>query len=268
MDEPSSGRARLRAHRDLAGVALLAVVAAATVQIDDLPGVVRAAAGLGLVLVLPGYALTRAALSQRIAGAAERIALSLALSVPATILSGLLINLSPWRLSVSSWSLTLAGVVVAGCAVAATRRPRSRAPERSVWRLAVPDGALLGAAVAVTGGALALGFTSLPPPRGTPGYTELWLLPRGRAIELGLQSRELKIADYEVRLRGGGRQIRSWTVLSIRPGERWTVKLRPKSIKARGPVEARLYRIPSDRIYRRVRLRRVAARPQAGAQPR
>jgi hypothetical protein len=257
-------------RRVLEATALVAGLAAAALVAGLDPLALRLAAGLLLVLVLPGYALSQALLRAPALGAAERTVLTLALSLGVTILSALLLNLSPWSLSHRNWPPLLAGVTIAACVAAwvmngdvVSGQLRWRWPPfRNVITLALA-GAIAAAAIAVA---------SAPrrAPEGVSGYSELWLVPRERHLELGLASGELSPVRYRLDLTADGRLVRRWRALFLRTGDRWQVNL-PRTTFERSPavIEARLYRSDRPRsVYRRVRVRvRPGSRSGLGRPP-
>src|SRR5579864_167394 len=67
-------------------------------------------AGLPLVLVLPGYALSLVAFPK--ARASERVQLSVGLSLPLAALSGYILNLTPWGITPAPIVVLLASITV------------------------------------------------------------------------------------------------------------------------------------------------------------
>lgn len=239
----------------LAGVA--SVVAALVVLAVPHSGVPTVIAGIPLTLALPGYALTRAVFREPL-GAGYYVVLSLALSISVTILGALVLNAlwpSARPLSSGSWAALLCAVTVAAATFAHRRghvgppAPRLPAPPRA------RDAALLGVALLVTGGAVSLARTPLPPPHGVTGYTQLWLVPHAPTATLGVRSKELHPARFRLRLALDGRTIESWK-LRLAPGQGWSVDLPIDSPRAGYHLgEATLYRLPDrKRAYRRVRV--------------
>src|SRR4051812_34041876 len=134
-------------------------------------------AGIPLALVLPGYALARAVFRDRLRNPADYVVLSLALSLAVTILGGLVLELlwpSSRPLSSHSWPVLLSAVTVGCCAIARVRGHVGPAPLPRPKRPRARDVVALGAAVAITSGAVALARAPLPAPKGVTGYTQLW----------------------------------------------------------------------------------------------
>src|SRR3989442_14452354 len=79
---------------------------------------------LPLVLLLPGYTLTEALFPKRPFGAAQRLTLSLGLSLAITILSGFVLNLLPQGLGPLSWAGFL-GLLIGSFSLVAVYRRRT-----------------------------------------------------------------------------------------------------------------------------------------------
>jgi hypothetical protein len=214
---------RVRIRSDLGIVAALALLALLLCSL--LPSsldVLRIPAAASLVLVLPGYALTAAQFGPQELRASERILLSLALSVVATILAALLLQLIGVRLRTAPWMGLLALVAVGG-AVVGEARGHARTLARR--RLAVGPAQLasLAAALALLGGAAALGFSVLPAPKGTQGATFLWILPHGsNAVSVGVIGDDTRRRSVTVAVTVAGAPLRQFGPMSIAPGARWT----------------------------------------------
>lgn len=132
-------------RRDLAGLAAagaLTIAAAMMLLLSGLLGggtaaaVLRVVAGVPLVLVLPGYALSAVALPDRVRPAYINAAVwhgmwIAGLSLATAVLGGLLLNLTPAGLTRAGWTVTLAGttlVALIAAAIVRTRRLPAAAP--------------------------------------------------------------------------------------------------------------------------------------------
>jgi uncharacterized membrane protein len=245
----------MRRRLDLAVVASVAVVCAAGVLVEPLPVAVSLMLALPLVLVLPGYALVEALGRRRPLDFAPRLVLVPALSIAADVLLGLVLNLSPFAITNRSWAVGLASVVCVACLVAHLhRRPRAALPPVSRrLRLRLADVAALVAAAVVVAVAVALARTPLSAERAQ-GYALLWLAPaRGaRTVSVGIQSGELRPADYRVVVTAGPRVVYSREGLRLAPGQRALLRVRlPDTPSARSTrVAARLYRSGDRHVYR------------------
>jgi hypothetical protein len=249
----------IRRWGDLWAVALLAVASTVVFEADVSSGALRVIAGILLVLVLPGYALGRALFPRRSPGGPERILISLALSAAVAVLGAPLMGSTPLSLTRHTWPALLCVVTLAGCLLA--WRAGRDAPIRVVgWTLPrARDVALLATAIAVASGAIALARTPLDAPDGVSGYTELWMVPRGDKLELGVGSAELEPRTYRLEVTADGRSVRRWKAIRLEPGDRWVTTLPAAIGGAPKSVDAYLYRLdkPKD-LYRRVRVRPVS----------
>jgi uncharacterized membrane protein len=234
------------------------VVAAMVLLAAPGSGTYAVLAGIPLALILPGYALTRAVFRDRLRSAADYVLLSLGLSLSVTILGGLALNElwpSAHPLSSHSWAVLLSAVTVGCCLVAHMDGNVGPRLQRRLPRPRAVDVAVLGAALAIGGGAVGLASAPLPPPPGVSGYTQMWLVPQARSAQLGVRSDELEPTRYQLRLELNGRLYRTWQ-LRLRPGESWATELPvDPSARPRPLAEAALYRRSNLHTpYRRVRI--------------
>ena len=213
----------MRARTDLSLVAVLAVAAALLVAL--LPGslvVLRAPAALALVLALPGYALSAAIFQPPQLRASERLLLSIAISVAATIFAALVLAVLDVGLTTAPWMALLAAFAVAAVATAGVRGHAQVLARPRIGLRAREIGALAGAVV-LLGGAAALGLTPLGAPRGTQGTPSLWILPHGRgAAEIGVISTELHTKSYTVELSVAGLPASRFGPITLAPGATWS----------------------------------------------
>src|SRR5512139_3161335 len=116
-----------RPSSDLLAVMIIAALSAALALVLPADSIVRLMCALPLVLFLPGYAITAALFPPRSLGVPERLLFSLGLSVIATALTGLALNVTPWGLQTSTWAIALAAIVWLACAIAWRRRRQDAA---------------------------------------------------------------------------------------------------------------------------------------------
>jgi uncharacterized membrane protein len=192
----------MRGHRDLA-IAVRAAVLCAVLALllpGGLPSLIFAAP----LALLPGFAIASATFVRRPLGRAQLLALSLALSLMTLALGGLPLNYMPGGIRAFSWALLLVLIVVAGCRIAALRRPRPPIKKAALAPLRVsrPEAAMAIAGLALAVAALVLAFTTLPA-KNALGYSELWMLPSDdvpAAVEVGVISQEKSQAQFRLRV--------------------------------------------------------------------
>ena len=248
----------------LVGVALaiIAVVLAFIVPPDWVP--IRIVT-LPLVLILPGYALTSALLVKQALGIPERIVFSLGLSLVVVILSGLVLNLTPFGLRTSSWAVFLSGITLSASAVALIRRRRQHI-SISGWLgvgnigLTFHEGVLLSLAVLIVCGAVAVSIIGAEQqPRS--GFTQLWILPASgasnakNAVRLGMSNMESKAMKYRLAVNMDGKVVKEWPSIDLNPNEKWeAILVLPQTGHAGAArVEAMLYRANAPtKLYRDV----------------
>jgi hypothetical protein len=225
LSQPARGqRGRdAQAVPDLAFVAALGIVAVALCVLvpHDLV-VVRTPAALALILALPGYALTAAIFRPGQLPLAERLLLSLAFSIAATILSAAALAAAGVKLNVTPWMSCLGAVTLVGCIVG-LRLGHARVLRMRRFHLRAVEVLALACSVVLLAGAAALGFTPLPPPSGTEGTTAFWIVPHGSgAVELGVISDAFHPASYTVELQVRGARARYFGPITLSPGAQWS----------------------------------------------
>jgi hypothetical protein len=212
------------ARSDMALVALLAVAACAASEL--LPAglaAVRVPLVLPLVLVLPGYAAVTALFAPGALRASERVVLSLALSIAATILSGLAVDLAGAKLTASPW-LEVLGALTLAAAVSALARGHARPLRAPALRLRAIEIAALVAAAALIAAAAAIGFRPLAPPARTQGTAALGLLeaPAGAAaVCVSVINEQFHVADYRVAVTVAPARNRTFGPIRLAPGASW-----------------------------------------------
>ncbi len=220
--------------------------------------------GILFVLVLPGAALTAALFPPGTLSIEKRILVTLVLSLAATALGGLLLNLSPLGLNFATWSIYLFTVTIAGALVAALRglvRPASHvsAPR---FHLSPLNAGLFGLAGAVI--LIALAVAARPAPlQGLQGYSTLYLLPaangNSNGYRLGITSQELTTVQFDIQLKLNGQVIHEWPNVTLTPGQEWSSAVElAASQKGAGRLEAVLYRLDvPGQVYREVQIVRT-----------
>jgi len=170
-------------------------------------------------------------------GAELRAALSVALSLTIAALGGVLLSVVGVRLDRSSWLVLLAGMTLAGVAVAETSRARDRivspvdpVEHSRTQRMSAAQGIRLGLAGLI--GAAALGFAVFSAnAQAQPPFTQLSLNQHGAAPETAqvvLGNQEQSAQHYRLVVSTDGVISKSWTV-TLAKGASWqgSVPARP-----------------------------------------
>ena len=233
---------------------------------------VHGIAGVIVVLLVPGYAISLAALPARTLGFWERVALSLGLSIAVAAFSGLVLTWTPFGLRAMTWLAALGTVTLAATWLARWRLSLipSSAPLHNGEGTATGEGTrahvplLIGLATLIAGGAVAVAYVGVLD-EVQPGYTELWLLPQpttgAHAIQVGVKNMELRPMRYRLVVELANRPIEQWSPIELQPGQSWqaTADLLA-SPKADAPVQAFLYQLGAPQtVYRWARLAQVPA---------
>lgn len=235
------------------GITIMCMVA--TLVELPLPGV-RLLAGVPLALLLPGYAFSAAFLPSVLNGA-ERLTLSVGISIGLSVISGLLLNLTPWGIRPDTLALLLGGMTLVAAVIADYRRRESTPGAASLnLRVSLRQAVLFGLAAGLVVGAFNITRISAAAQQ-TPRFTQLWLLPGDdtQAVRIGVRNLESTAVSYRLEL-FGATPIQEWPALELAPGQTWetTVEL-PQGAGEAGTVEGVLYRNDAPTtMYRRVEL--------------
>jgi uncharacterized membrane protein len=224
----------------------LSIVLVGTVYFVPVPPL-RIILGALHVLLLPGYSMTTALFPRRDdLGVSERLGLSLGLSIAVLPLMGLVLNYTPWGITVLS-TLVSATAFVVGCAAAAYYRRGMLPPERRYtlhlqldvagWRSGgLLDRALTVAVAACMVAALGTALFVLARPEVGERFTEFYVLgpwgdariyPQnvlvGRPITLtvGVINREHATVKYRFVTEVGGQEVEQLTSIELKHDEKW-----------------------------------------------
>jgi uncharacterized membrane protein len=228
----------------------LLAVAGAYAAAEGAPLAVRTVLGLPLVAALPGYVLSKFIFGDRLKPA-ERLLLSITLTLAIDVIGGIFLTLSPWGIHTRSWAFLLGGVTFA-IALASTRTRSGRASTTLRPRRALVPLALVAVTcVGVSAIAIAADRRPAHPPASASGYTLFWLVPHGKGrFEIGLESGEFQTTAYRIELRSNGQTVRRWTTGRIEPARAWQQAVQmPGGTR----LDAYLFRVGhGDRPYRHV----------------
>ncbi len=185
--------------------------------------------GILLLFVFPGYTLTIGLLPPMSGGVT--LLLTLGLSICVDIVGGLILNVLPGGLRVTSWTFWLAGITLLGCAIGFFRRFAHPLPEaaRNIRLLPNIQGVLaLLLAILISVVSIDANLTSAR--QSQSGFTQLWAVPVSSneapfAMEVGIQSQEMETKEYNVYVESAGKRIAAWSGVEIDPEKSWTTQL-------------------------------------------
>jgi len=184
------------------------------------------AAGLLLVLVLPGAAILRVLLAEEGVEVLPRMAFVPALGIGASALAAVGLHAVGVRLERTAWLVALLALTTVGSLVCVLI---SRDATPKVWRPAIASRATL-AWIALAGLLLAAAgaVTAASSRRAAQrdAFAQAWLVPSGAAaLEVGIQNHEHNALNYTLELRKGTQMIRVWRSLVIARGQTWSTRL-------------------------------------------
>jgi uncharacterized membrane protein len=197
------------------------------------------------LLISLGYVWVKVLLGRNVAGL-ERVALAVGLTISAAVLGGLLLQVAGLPLGRIAWTGLFADLTLVGD-VALTLQylagPRIAAQAQSAkWRLSVRQTVIYGCAAVVAIGAVALADVGAAV-QHYPGFTELWLSPRGGGAadaSLGVSNHQGKTEEYRLTLIRNGRISATWH-LALANGQEWQQTI---AITGQHETVANLYLLP------------------------
>jgi uncharacterized membrane protein len=196
--------------------------------------------------VLPGYALTSSLFPACPRRSTPHAVYVVVLSMAATILSGLALNLVA-TLDRSSWAFLLFGVtLVASAAAAIQSDPQGIRRPRSLSAPAPAALAVLLAALGVMAAAAIVAHRGAERQIAQSRFSEFWAVPgtgdrdaAARSIQIGVRSHEPTPVHYLVRASRGSRVVRAWR-MTLSPHRSWTTTLRTGPASVREPTTVSL----------------------------
>jgi uncharacterized membrane protein len=250
----------------LAGT-LLSLAAGAALVVGPVPSPWTVVAAAALALWLPGYGVTSALFPGDRLAAAERLAMSLALSFAIAVAAGFALHLSPVGLTSGAWGVVLGIAACAACLVAVCRAPARSDDRADVWRrrrdaagssqLSVYAAAGLVAVLAVMVARTGVGI------QPHPGFSELWAVPAadGTAVTVGVANHEGAEQRFRLSVTLDGEAVGDATLLTLADdgAREWDVVL-PTSRPVLQLVEVRLWRADAARDAEPYRTVSVAIR--------
>jgi uncharacterized membrane protein len=237
-------------HHDLAAIVGLSFLLVLTVYLLPLPAL-RIVLGGPFVLFFPGYIMTAALFPGRddLEGL-ERLGLSLGLSIAIPPLMGLVLNYTPWGITMLSTLLSAISFIVGCSAIAYYRRRRLPLEERYALRLeldvagwrsgGVLDRSLTVALAVSIFAALGTFFFVLAKPDVGERFTEFYVLgPYGEADDyprwvlpgqllnpiVGVINREHQDMNYRIRIEVGGQEVEQITDIHLAHDQKWVERV-------------------------------------------
>jgi uncharacterized membrane protein len=225
---------------------------------------VRVLFAIGLVTILPGYALTTAIFVNTPLGIMEKIAFSFGFSLGMTSLGGLLLNYSRWGIQSSSWVILLGGVAIVASVITLVRMKYMAGVDLQVARVPfrLNQLFLMILATAIIAGSYVYARAGAEN-SSLPSATRMWMLwadDSQNGIVLGIENQEKATVQYRLVLSTLQGQIQEWPLIALAPDAVWEIHYEtPPSVSEVDFIKATLYRLDSpEDSFRLVYLRRVA----------
>lgn len=183
-----------------------------------------------------------------------RIALTIGTFFGVTILSGIILNGTPWGLTRLSWmtSFNLIAAVALFISLFGSSLKQQRTPV--VWGFSPSHVSLLILAAGLAVSAFALAHVGLQAqPRY--GFTQFWMLPSDAntptVLTVGAYSAEHTPHRYTVKLLSNGVILQDWVGVPLSPNETWETTYSIPNTGITYPITAELYRDDEVEPYRR-----------------
>jgi uncharacterized membrane protein len=230
------------------GAAVTLVVGALLIGLLPLPDWAQAAVLLPAVLVAPGYAIGAALFRPDEIPSEYRVVLSVALSLSAIALGGLLVQLAlPLNRLVLACLLVL--ITIGAGLIAFDRRQTAplngnEAPRRRVRINPVAVLALI-AALGVAAWGIEVATQGANDQLGKPRFTSLWVVPprsgQGSGVSFGVANREGEATSYRLKVRRGSEIVEQWR-FQLDPDQQWQAPLTASIPAVEGRLVGSLYR--------------------------
>lgn len=214
--------------------------------------ILRILVGLLLVLVLPGYTVMAAVFPGKKLDTVVRLMVIVGVSLAVTVITGFLLNLTPWGLSADTWAVALGDTAFVANGIA-----WYRSYNLPVARVRIPislrQSLIFALAVVLIIAALQVARIGAMESQQT-GFTQFWMLPdhQPNTVTVGIANREAAAVKYRVDVKVNGTVLREWSPPALQAGETWTETL---TVPAGQNAVAELYRLDHpESVYRRVEL--------------
>jgi uncharacterized membrane protein len=260
----------------LVNILVVLLIIIITLMPDNL---LRVILGLPLLLFFPGYTLAAAIFYRgESLGGIERFGMSFGISLVVTALIGLVLNYTPFGVSLYPVLVSLCLFIFITSAIAAYRR-RGLSEEEKItlsfinslknWsRKALADRTLIAALIASMLVFIGTATYAVVTP-SEESFTELYILgPDGQAkdypreltagqeasVIIGVVNNEHRDSSYRLETVMDGRRLAEPTVIELRSGEKWerTIAFVPTGTGENRKVEFRLYK--DTQLYRHLYL--------------
>lgn len=182
----------------------------------------RVLAGVMLVLVLPGYALSAALFMDQLPRA-ERWLIVCALSLVISVLGGFLLNETSWGLRDTTWGMYLGAITVVFALVGLVRGTHGKPDSLPHNPYSIRQISLFVAAVMILTGSFVVAYNGAKNQRYS-GFTQLWITPTNKetkTITVGFRNEENTQEIYQLKLFVDGTMMQQWDNVVLPSGQQW-----------------------------------------------
>jgi uncharacterized membrane protein len=239
--------------------AIIALLAVVSVGVPQSPPGLRAVIAVPFILIAPGYASSAALLPIGSIARAERLVISIGLSLAIAAIGGLVLHITPLGLRAEAWVALLGTLTIVSAVVAVLRwRPTPSLAGTSTFVAPTPmQSTAFVVALLLVGVALATAVTGKEgEPR--PAFSQLWMVPAAgeRTVTIGIGNQEQAPQRYLLEVSVGRVVVQSWADIELAPGAEWERDVELPALDDGSVVVGRLYLAEdANRPYREVTLR-------------
>lgn len=202
---------------------------------------------LFLVFVLPGYALVKVLFPGNNLEFAERVVLTLGLSLAIAALGGLVLYWLPWKLQTRSWTIFLGSITFFASIIALLRHQHLKEPPPSFIKVNVSltfnDGLLFVLAAVGVAIAFILAYRG-EVIQNSSDFTQLWIIPDEEAassVLIGINNQAAEVVQYRLLIKVNGKVVEEIPLIDLKSEETWVDSFTfPEGTDS---VTAQLYRL-------------------------
>ncbi len=264
---------------DLIAAILVVVINVGWTRVPNRLLIIGIILALPLVLILPGYMITQTLFCKHSPAPesssslilqpslkigqpvnnADRIILSLGLSMAIDVVVGFALNILPIGLQGLSWILSLGLITTVFALLVAFLRRKDAVKVAGIPRPSISIYKYILCGLAILVATIAIWLSIVRPPDPQPSFTQFWMFPaKNNSCEvlIGIHSFEATSVTYRIVMTSNGVPVTTWSSVVLAPQQEWKQSVSIKSQASNNMyVEARLYRADKpESVYREVHM--------------